>query len=241
MKIRYIKYYILFLLLIWMHSQSNIFAQEINPDSLLIKVKQKLELIKDYKADIDIHLDVDFIKMPDKHAKMYFKHPDKVRFTSDEFIMLPKRGIGISLRKLLSGNYIAVYSGQEEINGKPHVVVKVIPESKKSDIVLSTLWIDTENARISKMENTTRDTGSYMIYLMYGDHEVELPTEIKISFRVKNLEIPLKFIGKNSTVDIDELQKDGDKKGIVIIKLNYYEINRGIKETFFDGEGNMGE
>ena len=241
MKIRYIKYYILFLLLIWMHSQSNIFAQEINPDSLLIKVKQKLELIKDYKADIDIHLDVDFIKMPDKHAKMYFKHPDKVRFTSDEFIMLPKRGIGISLRKLLSGNYIAVYSGQEEINGKPHVVVKVIPESKKSDIVLSTLWIDTENARISKMENTTRDTGSYMIYLKYGDHEVELPTEIKISFRVKNLEIPLKFIGKNSTVDIDELQKDGDKKGIVIIKLNYYEINRGIKETFFDGEGNMGE
>ena len=91
------------------------------------------------------------------------------------------------------------------------------------------------------MENTTRNTGSYMIYLKYGDPEVELPTEIKISFRVKNLEIPLKFIGKNSTVDIDELQKEGDKEGIVIIKLNYYEINRGIKETIFDEEGNMGE
>ena len=134
MKIRYLKYYNFLFLLIWMHPQNSVFAQEINPDSLLIKVKQKLELIKDYKADIDIHLDVDFIRMPDKHAKMYFKHPDKVRFTSDEFIMLPKSGIGISLRNLLAVDFLAVYSSQEEINGKAHVVVKVMPERNKSDI-----------------------------------------------------------------------------------------------------------
>jgi len=241
MKIRQLKYYTFLLLLIWMHLQNNVYAQEINPDSLLIKVKQKLELIKDYKADIDIHLDVDFIKMPDKHAKMYFKHPDKVRFTSDEFIMLPKRGVGISIRKLLVDDYLALYSGQEEINGKAHIVVKVIPEGNKSDIVLSTLWIDTDNALISKMENTTRNSGSYLIYLLYGDPEVELPTEIKISFQVKNLEIPLKFIGKNSTVDIDELKKEGNKEGVVIIKLNYTEINQGIEDLFFEEEGRNGE
>ena len=237
MKIRYIKYYIFLFLLIWMYFQNNVFAQEINPDSLLIKVKQKLELIKDYKADIDIHLDVDFIKMPDKHAKMYFKHPDKVRFTSDEFIMLPKRGIGISTRKLLVDDYLALYSGQEEINSKAHAVIKVIPEGDKSDIVLSTLWIDTDNVLISKMENTTRNSGSYLIHLIYGNSEIELPTEIKIRFLVKNLEIPLKFIGKNSTVDIDELKKEGDKEGVVTIKLNYTEINKGIEDSFFEEEG----
>jgi len=236
-----IQYHILLYLLILAHFQNNISAQEINPDSLLLRVKHKLELIKDYKADVEIHLDVDFIKMPDKHAKMYFKHPDKVRFTSDEFIMLPKRGIGISTRKILKGDYLAVYSGQEEIDGKTHAVVKIIPEGNKSDIVLSTLWIDIDNALISKMENTTRNSGSYLIILRYTDPGVELPTEITISFRVKSLKIPLKFIGKNSTVDKDELKKDGPKEGTVTVKLKYFDINKGIEDSFFEEEENMNE
>lgn len=224
-----------------MLSPNNAYGQKINPDSLILKVKQKLELIKDYKADIEIHLDVDFIKMPDKHAKMFFKQPDKVRFISDEFIMLPKRGIGVSTRNVLKDDYLALFSGEERINGKAHAIVKIIPEGNKSDLVLSTLWINTENALVSKVENTTRDNGSYLIYLGYSDPGVELPTEIKISFRVKNLKIPLKFIGKNSTVDKDKLKMDGNKEGSVSIKLRYFDINKGIEDSFFEEENNPDE
>ena len=99
----------------------------------------------------------------------------------------------------------------EEIDGKPHHVIKIIPESKKSDIVLSTLWINTGNSLISKMENTTRNNGSYTVSMDYNDPVIELPTEIEISFRVENLKIPLKLI--------------------------YYEVNQGIEDSFFD-EGN---
>ena len=236
MRIQYLKYHTLLFLLIWMHFNNNIFAREINPDSLLLKVKQKLEIIKDYKADVEIHLDVDFIKMPDKHAKMYFKHPDKVRFISDEFIMLPKRGIGISTRNILEDDYIAVYGGQEKVNGRMQAVIKIIPKGNKSDIVLSTMWIDPDNALVSKVENTTRNNGSYLIQLKYTNSEFELPTEIKISFRVKNIKIPLKFIGKNSTVDKDELKKEGTKEGTVSIKLSYFDINKGIEDSFFEEE-----
>ncbi len=238
MKIQYPKYYILFILLFRLLSPNNAYGQKINPDSLILKVKQKLELIKDYKADIEIHLDVDFIKMPDKHAKMFFKQPYKVRFISDEFIMLPKRGIGVSTRNVLKDDYLALFSGEERINGKVHAIVKIIPEGNKSDLVLSTLWINTENALVSKVENTTRNNGSYLIYLGYSDPGVELPTEIKISFRVKNLKIPLKFIGKNSTVDKDKLKMDGNKEGSVSIKLRYFDINKGIEDSFFEEENN---
>ena len=176
--------------------------------------------------------------MPDKHAKMFFKQPDKVRFISDEFIMLPKRGIGVSTRKVLKDDYLALFSGEERINGKAHAIVKIIPEGNKSDLVLSTLWINTENALVSKVENTTRNNGSYLIYLGYSDPGVELPTEIKISFRVENLKIPLKFIGKNSTVDKDKLKMDGNKEGSVSIKLRYFDINKGIEDSFFEEENN---
>ncbi len=174
--------------------------------------------------------------MPDKHAKMYFKHPDKVRFISDEFIMLPKRGIGISTRNILEDDYIAVYGGQEKVNGKMQAVIKIIPKGNKSDIVLSTMWIDPDNALVSKVENTTRNNGSYLIQLKYTNSEFELPTEIKISFRIKNIKIPLKFIGKNSTVDKDELKKEGVKEGTVSIKLSYFDINKGIEDSFFEEE-----
>ncbi len=241
MKFQYLKYQVLVFLLMWIHFQNNAFAQEINPDSLLLKLRQKLELIKDYKADIEIHLDVDFIKMPDKKAKMYYKQPDKLRFISDEFIMLPKRGMGISTRNILKDKYFAVVAGQEIIDGKTHAIVKIIPEGNKSDIVLSTLWIDTDKALVIKVENTTRNSGSYLIQLKYNDPELELPTEIKISFRVKNLKIPLKFIGKNSTIDKNELKKEGTKEGTVSLKLSYFDINKGIEDSFFEEEKKQDE
>ncbi len=233
-----IQYHILLFLMISVCLQNNVTAQEINPDSILLKVKEKLEIVKDYKADIEIHLDVDFIKMPDKKAKMYFKQPDKLKFTSDEFIMLPKGGVGISVRKILKEEYLAVYSGQEEINGKLHLVIKIIPESRKSDIVLSTLWIGANNYLISKMENTSRNNGSYIVYLNYNDPEIELPTEIEISFQVENLKIPLRFIGKNPKIDKDKLKEEGTKEGSIFIVLTYYGINEGIKDSFFDEDGN---
>jgi hypothetical protein len=209
-------------------------AQEINPDSLLIKVRQKLEAVKDYRADIKIHLEVDFINMPDKHAKMYFKHPDKVRFTSEEFIMLPKSGIGISLRKILKEDYLSIYAGNEKINGIDHLIIKIIPDNKKSEMVLSTLWINPENMLVSRIDNTTRNNGSYLVNLEYANPDIELPTNIIISFEVENLKIPLKFIGKNAEVDKDELKKDGTKEGKVFIELNYFEINEGIEDSYFN-------
>jgi hypothetical protein len=224
-----------------MYSAGNAFAQEVNPDSLLLKVKQKLEIVKDYKADIVINLDVDFINMPEKHAKMYFKHPDKVRFISDEFFMLPKRGIGFSARKILKDGYIAVFSGLEEIDGKPHYVIKIIPTNKSSEIVLSTLWINAGKSLISKMENTTRNNGSYIVSFNYNDRGIDLPTEIEISFQVENLKIPLKFIGKNTVVNKDELKKEGMKQGSVFIKFTYYEVNQGIDDLFFDEVDNSPE
>lgn len=211
-------------------------AQEVNPDTLLAEVRQKLEAIKDYKADIEIRLDVDFIKMPDKKAKMYFKHPDKIKFTSDEFIMLPKSGVGISLRKVLKEDYLSIYGGLEKINGIDHHIVKIIPESKRSDVVLSTLWIDVRTNLVSQIDNTTRNSGSYMVSLEYANPEIELPTTITISFEVENLKIPLKFIGKNAEVDKDEFKKEGVKEGKVYIMLNYFEINEGIDDSYFKEE-----
>ena len=68
-------------------------GQERDPYLILDSLKTRLDGIEDYSAEIEIEVDVDFINMPKKHATIYFKQPDRIRFRSKEFIMLPKRGL----------------------------------------------------------------------------------------------------------------------------------------------------
>ena len=49
------------------------FSQSKNPDSILDRVKEEFNKIDDYSVDVKIKVDVDFLKMPDREAKIFFK------------------------------------------------------------------------------------------------------------------------------------------------------------------------
>ena len=72
------------------------YAQNIDPEIMLEKVKEKFEKIENYKADITVKVDIPYIKMPERNATLYFKQPDKIHIESEGFAMLPKEGINFS-------------------------------------------------------------------------------------------------------------------------------------------------
>ena len=72
------------------------FSQSKNPDSILDRVKEEFNKIDDYTVDVKIKVDVDFLKMPDREAKIFFKKPDKIHIESEGFAMLPKEGLNFS-------------------------------------------------------------------------------------------------------------------------------------------------
>ncbi len=225
-----INYFFLFILI------SLAQAQEADPYAIIDSLKSRVLSVQDYSADIEIEVDVDFINMPVKHATIYYKQPDKIRFKSDEFIMLPKKGFDNQFRKILDEPYNAIYLGREKIDGKDQYVIKIIPMSKKPDIILATWWIDTTNYLITRAESNTRDEGTFVIDFEYSEPKLLLPTQMTVSFEIEKLSIPLKFIGKTAGMEIDK-NKMGDKQeGKVYIRFSNYRVNQTLDDALFREE-----
>ncbi|UCH20628.1 MAG: hypothetical protein JSU83_19145 [Deltaproteobacteria bacterium] len=222
------------ILLIVAVNLNRVHARSAGPVDILKTVLAKQNQINDYQVNIEIELDVDFINMPVKHAVMYYKQPEKVKFKSNEFLMLPKRGLNFSLRKILKDDFTSIFAGYEYFDKRRHYIITVIPTKKKSDIVLSTIWVDAELFIISKVENNTRADGSYVIDFTYGDESNVLPAEMKITFQMAHFNIPLKFIGKPLEIDRQKLEKKEKKTGVVYIRFSNYKINAGVSDDIFD-------
>jgi len=69
---------------------SKLLSQTKDPDLILTRVKEAFTVIEDYEVDVHIKIDVEFLKVPEGDAKLYFKQPDKIHVESEKFALLPK-------------------------------------------------------------------------------------------------------------------------------------------------------
>ncbi len=127
-------------------------AQDFNPQPLLDSIQVKFGGVKDYSADINIKVNVSFLKIPVKEGKLYFKNPDQLKLVSKGFAMLPKRGMNFTFNELFEKKYNVIYVKNELINKVKSYVIKIIPLDDNSDILLATLWLDRKTQTIIKVD-----------------------------------------------------------------------------------------
>ena len=210
------------------------FAQQNNAEKLLKDVKQKFETVKDYEVNLNIEVDMEFLRIPNATAKAYFKQPDKMKIESDDFAVLPKEGMNFSPTRLLNEKYTAIYVKSDTLQKNKVDVIKIIPLEDTTNIVLSTLWIDTNEKIIRKIETTTKDRGSFKIELTYGTmKKYGLPQKMLFHFSTPQSKLPQKLKDNNEIFKkpMDRLSKNF--KGNIIIKYSDYKINIGLKDSFF--------
>lgn len=216
---------------------NQIFSQSKNPEEILKHVADNFNKVKDYTAEISIKVNVEFIKVPEAKAKIFFKQPDKVHLKSDGFAMLPKNGMEFSPTSLINTKHTAIYENDVLLDGIKTSVVKIIPLGNQDDIILSTLWIDQDKQLIRKVESTTKTNGIFVIDFSYSDgFKYPLPEEIVFSFNTDKMNIPLN-INDDSTTEKPKKKNgkpDGITKGRVIVKYSNYEVNKGIPDSVFE-------
>ncbi|MHB8580386.1 MAG: LolA family protein [Ignavibacteriaceae bacterium] len=209
-------------------------AQSKDPDLILKNVKQEFSTVKDYVADIKIKVDVKVLKVPETRAKIYFKQPDKIHIESEGFAMIPRKGLDYSPTSLLKDKYSAFYQKEDVVDGIKTSVVKVIPLEDKSNIILSTLWIDQAKNVIRKIESTTKTNGTFTIVLSY-DPNSKFPLPDSMIFQFDMSRIDLAPNGFN-----DGIEKKNNKKilaglvGKVYITYSNYIVNKGIPDSIFE-------
>jgi len=202
-------------------------AQSEAINSLVDSVYNVLQRVKSYSAEASIHVDVEFINMPDKTARISFEAPDKYDIASDGFLMIPKVGMKPMMDQLDLDKYQVVDRGTEELHGVEHVVINMIPLDRKSKVVLSTIWINPDAYLISRIETYTKKAGNFIVDLQY-DGQV-LPSQLTISFEVEGMNIPLKFFGNEAEVDKKAFRQAETNVGVVVVGFRYSEIILSVR------------
>jgi outer membrane lipoprotein-sorting protein len=217
------------------------FSQPKNPEIILEKVKKEFEKIEDYQVDVKIKVDVDFLKMPDREATIFYKKPDKFHIDSENFALLPKSGLNFSPLGFLNYNYTSFYVREDTVNGKLTTVIKVIPLEGSTDVILSTLWVDTELNIILKVESTRKPEGTFFIDMDYlkTKQGFWLPSTLTFSFTVDRSLYPGKF-NKDQDSESGKSKKESSESetGNVYITYSNYKVNIGLPDKLFEDNNN---
>jgi outer membrane lipoprotein-sorting protein len=206
-------------------------------DALIKRVKDKLAQVNDYQASAVLKTDVSFMKIPESNVDVFYKKPDKFRIKKQGGIsVVPKGGVSINLNSLFADdNYTAVPAGETTIAGVKVSIVKLLPLSETSDVVVSTLYIEEKSALIRKATTTTRENGTYEMELGYGKFGAYgLPDKVVFTFNTKDYKLP-----KGLAFDYDTGDKPAagntnkNQKGKIEITYSSYSINKGIADDLF--------
>jgi len=221
-------------LLVILFSPLQLHSQSGNP--LLKRVQDRLNLVKNYRAEGILITDVSFIKIPESKISVLFKNPDKFKIRKQEGIaIVPRGGVSINLNSLIGGkDFTAVDAGQSTVGGQPVAVVKLLPLDENSDIVLSTLYIDEQEAVVRKAKTTTKSNGSYEMQFTYNKFKQwGLPDKVIFLFDTKDYKLP-KGVTMEYETGEQHASKPASGQGRIEIRYNSYIINEGIPDKEFE-------
>lgn len=205
---------------------TGVFAQTNDPDTIIKMVEEKFDSVQDYSVDVNIHVDINVLKMPDSKAKIYFKQPDKFKFDSEGFAIFPRQSMNVTPTKLFEGDYSSIYVKEDLLDSISVHLIKIIPNSDTTDIILSTLWIDKESHVVRKIETNTRSMGTMTVKLEYLP-ETTHPLPSKMIFSLNNKK-------SKNTNPIRNRPDFKSLSGSVTISYFNYQINSGIDDLFFE-------
>jgi len=213
-----------------------IFSQTKDPNIILDNVKKAFEEIQDYKADVHLKIDVEFLKVPESDAILYYKQPNKVHIESEKFALMPKRGLNFSPLGLIRGKYTALYEREDTIRNIPVSVVKTIPIGNKNDIILNTFWIDQKRNLVIRVETSRRPSGTYSMDFIYEniDDQYLLPLSLEFTFTVDPSMFRRHRGFDMQENDSEKQNKKESKDGKVFIKFSNYEVNTGLSDEIFE-------
>ena len=211
-------------------------SQNKDPEAILNNVKKEFEKVEDYQVDVQIKVNVSFLKIPDRKAVIFYKKPDKFQIESENFAMLPKSGLNFSPLGFLNYKYTAFYEREDTINGILTTVVKVIPLEASAEVILSTLWIDTNRDIIMKVESSRKPQGNFTVNLNYlkTAEGFWLPSSLVFEFTIDGTGLPKKFNEyQSSKSEQTGKEKAGPETGKVYLTYSNYKVNKGLSDEIF--------
>lgn len=200
----------------------SLYSQSIDPD--IERIRARMDSIETFKAQMELKVDISFINIPNKFAKIEYTKGQETQVFSDDFVLIPKKGLDVSLYQLFKYDFITVDRGTEIKNKKSLKVVNIIPTDKKADFSIATLYLDLSHDRISESEIHTKKDGVYAIKMNYGSNRNTLPETIEVNFEIERIRLPLRYMGKEADIDKSKYKSDDLKTGKIFLSFEYNDV-----------------
>ncbi|PLX10313.1 MAG: hypothetical protein C0598_10685, partial [Marinilabiliales bacterium] len=192
-------------------------AQDVDPYMILDSAQYKIKNVESYTADAIIDIDVDFLRMEPKEAKVSYKYPNKLDIDSKGFMMIPKYGFRPFMKTVNSEDNQAVFTGHETINDNDCYIITLLPKAN-GKLVMLKLWVRTSDYLIQRSETFTRRNGNFLIDFEY-ENEI-LPSKMIFHFETKGINMPWKIMGNSIEVDKSKLNDEELETGKVTISFS---------------------
>ena len=193
-------------------------AQSSDAKKRMLNMVEKLERVPPYSCDVNINIDVKFIRIKERVGKMIYRSPEDIDYKIKGFAFLPKKEMGTISTSLFKDDFIAIDMGKENENQ----IIKVIPMDINSEIVTGQFWIDSVDL-VQKMILITKEKGSYTAEMNYNGTLYDLPSKVRMSFDVKNQKMPALLTGDLEAYT-DETDEDEVSKGTITIMYSNHQF-----------------
>lgn len=195
-----------------------------NSDSDIARIQKRMDTIQAFSANVKLNIDISFVNIPEKHASVEYIKNEDTKIFSDDFVLIPKKGLDVSLHQLFKNPFITVNRGNKTIQGKAYKMVNIIPTNNKADFSIATTIIDTRLNRVIEYEISTKKDGIYKVKMNYNTTQSILPSMIEVIFEIERIRIPLKYMGKDAQIDKKTYKSETPKTGTIYLNFDYSKI-----------------
>lgn len=212
------------------------FNKNIDPEKIIDKIRHEFNKVSDYTADVSVKVNIEYLKVPDINAKVYFKKPDKMHIESKGFALLPKQGLNFSPDALFDNKFTAIYESDKEIENEVYHIIKIIPEESEKGPSIITLYVNSKLYTIGKIISLGERQGKVEVNLKHKlvDDRYWLPEKVDMLMDVGNLRFGRRRQSQKETPSENKVEEK--QVGRVTLTYSNYVVNKGLDDKIFEKE-----
>ncbi len=212
---------------------ASVFAQKLLPlsgEQILKNIEANYTGIEDYTVTLDVAVDLDRLKVPKMQATMFYKKPDKIRFKSEGFALLPKEGVGFTPGSL-NARFVVLNVEEHKEQHEYHLTMAL--KSDKTKLRRAIAIVNAANWTVSSIVTPQRDARQMSASFEYGRIDGHwLPVQLSVAFTADTTEKePPDPFGQMPGA---QRTSQVPRKGSIAVRYSDYRLNTGLKDDVFE-------
>ncbi len=192
-------------------------ARALTAMQMVERALQNTQRVEDYTATVTVAVAAPNVNIARRHAKVYYKQPNKVHVDSEGLAIIPRDALLLGNLSLHLKDYAtASFVAEGEISGRPVQCIKLAPREMGPGSGRVLLWIDNEYYLLLKSE------------VWRGDKR-------QLTVRFHHSQVSGYWMPRYIVTDVAKgALRDRESEAHIRLQFTDYRINTGLPDSIFE-------